>query len=350
MPVIKVQNKDGKGNPNHSSETGEFVSADYAGEAKLNDSREFDKQNNSLDDDIDWDDLFSEGDPNDEINKMWNEILNEEDQKKNVEEMTNEEMIKEINECKNFFDQKGIIFDNYDNFFSGDLKLKCSNFRQLKRLMEEYPIPLEGCKFVYKNLPSSTPAQTISSRIEEKQVEINGRFDLACDFDTLEINLAMEFGSHFFNNYYKTKSGVVEQIKEGNWVDGAEEYKVLTVISHEYGHMVQNYIKQKIGVYDSIIGEINNKTYYPHFYEFTYNLQRSDFRKMNNKYSTIMKNEIKNIYKQMTGKKVEDFYKEQSRYGETSPSEFFAETFASLTCGKPTETALAMKEWLKKYF
>ena len=63
-----------------------------------------------------------------------------------------------------------------------------------------------------------------------------------------------------------------------------------------------------------------------------------------------IKNEIELIYNKQTGENHFFFINETSNYGKTEASEFFAETFSSLMCGRPNKAALAMKEYLKQFF
>jgi hypothetical protein len=131
--AIKVQNNGGIGNPYHSEANGQFVSAEYAsGTMKPGDVKNYDKASDSFDDDIDWDDLLSEGDPNDELVIYWNNKLKGIVPKKNIEDMTNEEMIKEINECHDFFNQKGLNFSDFNNLFAVSVSFENTTLTNMK--------------------------------------------------------------------------------------------------------------------------------------------------------------------------------------------------------------------------
>lgn len=320
---MKVQNNRGLGNPYHDEKTGEFTSPEYASSPGNEDSKFYDKNSGKIENsnlnDIDWDDLFSGPDgSDDELDSYWNEI-NGKDYQKNIEEMTNQELIKEINDCYNFFMEKGLDFSEFGNCFNGDLQLKCANFRQLKNLMNKYPIPLKGCKF------------TVNNRYHSKYTVWARASCIEVSWFSQRVNYRMDFNAKAFMNYKENKIDVRDAIKSGHWVDCANGKESILTISHEYGHMIQAYLMMNKGFVDA--GTLN-----PDNFD-----ERIGFAKK------AMKEEIKeNYYKKH--KSYIEFEKEISKYGKLNSAEFFAETFASLMCGKPTKTALIMKEWLEKYF
>ena len=345
--AIKVQNNGGIGNPYHSEKTGEFVSAEYAsGTMKPGDVKNYDKESDSFDDDIDWDDLFSEGDPNDELVIYWNNKQKGIVPKKNIEEMTNQEMIEEINECKKFAEENGVVFTNFDKIFNGDLKLKCANLRKLKSLMQEYPIPFENFEISSDFLGiGGVWANTISVDFKYDKF-----YPEDFDLEKMKINLGIKFNNTIFTNYFYVKREERAEINKGMFVDANEDEEASQALTHEYGHVVQTYIMQKTGRIQQIKDEVKNKNFRAFPPYLSAKLEIEEFTKK--WYNSIkeIKNEIELFYNKQTGGNHFSFISETSKYGKTEASEFFAETFCSLMCGRPNKVALAMKEYLKQFF
>lgn len=317
--AIKVQNKNDIGNPYHSEETGQFVSAEYASQAGYEDIKSYDKMSNKITSDYDISSVFVEDDEDSELARFWKQLNGEKVQKK-IEEMSNQELIEEIKECYEFFMEKGLDFSGFSDCFNGDLQLKCINFRQLKHLMEKYPIPLKGCKFVVNN------------RYHSKYTTWARTYGLGRFGNSLKVNYKMEFNGKAFKNYKENKEDVRDSIRSGHWSDCADGKEGAQTISHEYGHMIQAYLiinegylsEDEILYSDNVVEKIRQV-------------------------QTTMKEDIRQRYYEKY-KSYTDFEKEISKYGKTNSPEFFAETFASLMCGKPTKTALIMEEWLKQFF
>lgn len=331
--AIKVQNNGGIGNPYHSEKTGEFVSAEYSsGNMKPGDVKNYDKVSDSFDDDIDWDDLFSEGDPNDELVIYWNNKQKGIVPKKNIEEMTNQEMIEEIKECKKFFDQKGIVFKNYNDFFYGDLKLKCSNFRMLKNMLEKYPINIEGCEIKFSKQFKKLRKTAYTYPFFYNYDKISGNIIMP----TFKNSKSIVFNHLAFKNYNSCKNLVRTQINKGFWIDVEEGYETAQTIAHEYGHLVASHVTIEKGFLKEMAIKMPAKHYW--------------FESREIEISNDIEFELKQMYEQKYNATEKDFEAEKSRYGKTNSKEFFAETFASLMCGKPTKTALILEEYLKQYF
>lgn len=330
--AIKVQNNGGIGNPYHSEKTGEFVSAEYSsGSMKPVDVKNYDKVSNSFDDDIDWDDLFSENTTG-KLSIYRNNKKKGIVPKKNIEEMTNQEMIEEINECKNFFDQKGIIFKNYNEFFYGDLKLKCSNFRMLKKMMEKYPINISGCEIKFSKKFKRLAKAAYTYPFFYNYDTSNGKIFMS----TFKNSKNIVFNHLAFRNYNFCKELVQNQIKQKFWVDVENGYETAQTIAHEYGHLVASHVLIEKGFLEEMATKMSPNHYW--------------FESRENEISNNIEFELKQMYKQKYNSSENDFEKEKSRYGKTNSKEFFAETFASLMCGKPTKTALILEEYLKQYF
>lgn len=96
--------------------------------------------------------------------------------------------------------------------------------------------------------------------------------------------------------------------------DGKATSQYSYTVRHEYGHLTQ------------------------------YNLRNGSTRKEAAKADAAMRNEIRSIAKTTYGAKSDN----PSRYGATNRREFFAESFASMTGGKPNAYGKAMRDWFKK--
>lgn len=342
--AIKVQNNGGIGNPYHSEANGQFVSAEYAsGNMKPGDVKNYDKASDSFDDDIDWDALFSGGDQNSKLNTYWNNKQKGIVPKKNIEEMTNEELIKESKECYDYFVSKGLDLSELNDCYGGDLKIKCANFRQLKTLMETYPIDFNGFKLV-----GSDSFPQGSTRNGEASTWKSFSSTTGFVFQT-----EIVINKKKFVNYDAVKQDVRRVINDRWWADVSEGNEVIRTISHEYGHLVHGYLLKKMGYFEIIEERVYNG-------EITGSSRAAVNKKFHNairEYKKEFVDEIKKEFlKQNPGSTLNDFFNENSDYGKQieHPSkradETFAEAFASLTCGKPNKIALAMQEVLKKYF
>ena len=127
-----VQNKGGKGNPNHDEE-GKFTSAGGVSSKVENNNKNLDKFKDVFGD------IFGETEEDAAINAMfgWNPKKSEDNVKsektnyKKISEMSQEELLLEIKDHTKYLEEKGINFDQFKNAFNNDIKLKCANYRTL---------------------------------------------------------------------------------------------------------------------------------------------------------------------------------------------------------------------------
>ena len=283
------------GNPTHNAD-GTFGSKGQGGEQKssplvkasLKDLREFLETYQAGEDD----ELLDNFD------------LNSITEYKDIKEMSNGELATEIKSHReflsNYFD-----FSNFGvNAFNGDLKLQCSNFRQLKMLVEKYPLTTIG-----------TPSLLMNSRFERTIARVT----LIANNKGLARVSKLQFNSKIFSSYEEARAE-----ERGNQFTGystPSDGKKLEVFSltHEYGHMLETEILNRRGI------------------------QMTDLEKGESQ----IREEIIQIFNEQNNYS-ESFLKYMGRYGLSDSAEFFAEAFANMNCGKPNKLGKAMEEWLRR--
>ena len=223
---------------------------------------------------------------------------------KNVEEMTNAELAVEIKSHREFLSQHFDLSEFGTYAFNGDLKLQCSNFRQLKMLVQKYPFETIGKpKLQMNGRLSKANARTCLARFNNKMVV---RF--------------IDFNSSDFQTYEKIKYKIYQDTTN-NWAmpcskDNYSNYS----LSHEYGHLLTAEIMNRKGI-------------------STFEISAFESR---------IARQIMNIYEEQNNYSG-NYRLDISAYGKSSPGEFFAECFANLNCGKPNPLGKAMETWLKQY-
>jgi hypothetical protein len=355
MPMI-VQNKGDKGNPYHDEE-GKFTTADDVtdGEHTIRISNPLRLER------------IIDGQPSrekTELEKHYEEFKNRKNVK-SVTEMSQEELLSEIKVCNDFLVQKGIDLKKFKDSFAGDLKLKCANFRQMKRIMEKYPVDLNGCEFVNSNYYSSESGS---------QAYMGSKLSVFIGFKP---NLKMNFNAKFFSSYEKVLSSEKDCGERGIFMKCTDDGYLTQTFTHEYGHALFNSVVQKNNIFNEkiladayAIGEMKLKTVNYmgrkwYFYRgkrvpYTENKRMELIQKYakpillkeENKFYEKIKNEVFECYSKMNPSiinKKQEFDSDSSLYARKGGvSEWLAEMFASLEGGKPTKAALALGEWLKR--
>ena len=223
---------------------------------------------------------------------------------------------------------KGVIVKD-DTFKKIDGKLYEENAKQLNKLFEKYPKAQE----YIKNTPFTFKAEKMSKGIIAS-CGSNIKDDKA------SINLA-------FDSYLRYEDHI-KQTKE-NSVDGwsskcKDKYLSVHSITHEFGHfihniMVSDYNKNNPAefekAYKSILSASTLSTSKKRLQNYRYKIIKT--------YNKEIINEAKKIDKNFNSK--ENII---SKYGKSSPAEFFAECFAEYECDGTTVYAKAMEEFLKK--
>ena len=147
---------------------------------------------------------------------------------------------------------------------------------------------------------------------------------------------------------FKNKKSHIEsrkEAKESKWcMPFADKNAEVYCVTHEYGHMVQNYLKQqemiKAGwTADNPYAFVNQqrkttKARYKWYTELEQKVEKQHFSEI---VDIAMKNNPEFILR-----------KNLSRYGASAYAEFFAEVFANSQLGEPNELGRAMIEWLAK--
>lgn len=101
--------------------------------------------------------------------------------------------------------------------------------------------------------------------------------------------------------------------------------------------------EQKSGFKTATDGKITNDFSYTARHEYGHLLQFQTTRN-NGKSAGTIRNEVQSIAKRKYGAKSNN----PSRYGAKNEHEYFAESFASMTGGKPNAHGKALSDWLKK--
>ena len=147
---------------------------------------------------------------------------------------------------------------------------------------------------------------------------------------------------------FKNKKSHIEsrkEAKESKWcMPFADKDAEVYCVTHEYGHMVQNYLKQqemiKAGwTADNPYAFVNQqrkttKARFKWYIELEQKVEKQHFSEI---VDIAMKNNPDFVLR-----------RNLSRYGASSYAEFFAEAFANSQLGEPNELGKAMIEWLAK--
>lgn len=160
-----------------------------------------------------------------------------------------------------------------------------------------------------------------------------------CEVDNL--NLSPRF--------YKTKKECVDRIIEdrnrGATVDFNDDFAEYAVITHEYGHIIQNSLLKKQG-FDKRVREIIQEVS-SNYGVYRTDKMKSQIRKEKKAIATQMKKDILKIASRIS--KEEGLDMKMSSYGgnASKPGEFFAEAFLNSQGGKPNAIGKAILEYLK---
>ena len=132
---------------------------------------------------------------------------------------------------------------------------------------------------------------------------------------TARDNSQLSLSRYAYNDLGKYCKALEKEIKAGEKMRIPKKYYDLYTITHEMGHVVENY------------------------------LMGADV--LNESAPKAIRRDIINIAKRQTKKQETELLKEMSGYGNRSPREFFAEAFVGYKLGSNNVWARAMKEYLK---
>ena len=264
-----------------------------------------------------------------------------------IETMGMYDLQKEINDNLRFFRQQGIIIHEMAGhpFFNGDLKLACANWRQLRRLIETFPVDLNGCKFV-----NSTRYQEGTGNWAYMQGEYPYSARL---YEYLEAtwkveykpNAKMNFNVKKFRSYEQNTMDTKRNSESGWWVQCDDSMYCVQSLTHEFGHALHNQIFGDYLRSQNSDGKI--------MAIITKDSGSNGMKKQKKEFVEGLRKEIYEIYNEKRGIFKDEisyygFITKISDYGKKNVLEWWAETFSNMMCGKPTLEAEAMKEYLKR--
>lgn len=327
-PDGRFTSKDGTADTVVSAENKDLLSNDN------NDDMTFDENEFDNIKDLDIDSLLFDNDEFDKIKDTnIDELLGVTEQLKDVNQMSTQELIKEINDCKKFFDEQGIVFKNYKGMFGGDLKLRCISFRQMKKLLTDYKIDMNDCIVRMSKAKNYAGAVASHYPFDEKSLLV-----------TIKHNAELEFASEYLSTYEGAKAQSAKEIKSGFSNDVNEELIPCYTMLHELGHILHN------TMFKDYLEE-NGMTSFKmkEFTQSAYNATHLEIMTIKNEFIAKLKKDVYDQYIQDNDYiEFNEFKKKNSKYGTGYGNyEWFAEVFASANGGKPTDVAKAFIKVLK---
>ena len=197
-----------------------------------------------------------------------------------------------------------------------DKKLVESNANQLSNLIKKYPKVAKYIKDRGLNFGGSTSTDAIAYTGWTKDLK--------------------NIGIYLENNYYGNSSYhnkvISNAIKKGNFMPCSDNNISKYALTHEFGHVLETYLLNEYN--------ISNPLEYKKALTNQYQWDKYKDKVYGNIRNNIIDIAVKNNSNF-------DINSELSKYGKSSPAEFFAECFANAECGKPNELGKAMKEYLK---
>ena len=220
---------------------------------------------------------------------------------------------------------------NTDSFKNIDKRLFDENAKQLNRLIDKYPKAQEYIK---------------NNTFEFKGEKLGKYTNAVCgtNFKIDKMFISLDFKA------YKEYNDLIKQTKDNilsGWHSkGKDEYLSVKTLTHEFGHFIHNII----------IDEHNKKdqhSFNSTWQSITKAKTQASRQKIITRYrESIIKQCNSDINK--IAKEIDKGFKPKeniiSRYGATSPAEFFAECFAEYECGANTTYAKAMEIFLERNF
>lgn len=167
------------------------------------------------------------------------------------------------------------------------------------------------------------------SRLNERFHAITNRMEFktgkmrACAYVSRDYfgSAALKLSTNYYNSSRRDFSNMVTKcIEDGWWMPVSEEYYNTSILTHEYGHILQNLI----------ITEARNNGL---------NMAWNEVQKTH-------RQEIIAIAREMFPNF--DLNSQISAYGRKNSAEFFAESFMNAQCGVPNQLGQAMNEWLRR--
>ncbi len=344
---MAIKSDNTKGNPYHQEGTGKFTSADDSGESTtetITQSMKIDLSGLFADDSTEGEDLGSI------LNAVETEIANK---PKPVTEMSTQELLAEIKTAgdKIVNDYGCVCNQGFTEVFGHDLQLTCANVRQIENILSTYDINVSGMEIIGKRLGQRTVAQ------------VGGKYNWNVFADTVTVtgNVNMVFNSDRYTSYGTIKALQVQEQGVNYSVQADEQHLVSKNATHELGHALFGnlYIEEIRRSNPNFQTSNVNSGIITHFAagegRNSFALDRKQYinliDKKEDRFFESCRKEIYQIYQDDNPDNpmsYKEFIGSVSGYGKTHVSEWLAECFASLNCGKPTKIANAMYKYLEQ--
>lgn len=197
-----------------------------------------------------------------------------------------------------------------------DKKLVESNANRLSSLIKKYPKVAKYINDRGLNLGGSTRTNAIAYTRWSK--------------DLKNIGIYLE-NTYYKNANYHNKT-ILNGIKNKHFMPCSDNNINNYALTHEFGHVLETYLLNEYNISNPLEYEkaLSNQYQWDKYKEKVYGNIRSDIINIATKNNSNF-----------------DINDELSKYGKSSPAEFFAECFANAECGKPNTLGKAMIEYLK---
>lgn len=246
-----------------------------------------------------------------------------------TQEEKTEPTFKEVTNKQEAKEELGKIFASVENnFMRNNEGLIVENTNQLLKLNARFGAISENNGGYITASPSGRAIGYTSNRFTP---DPNGNL-------TENTNLGL------VGRFYKDYDGLIEEERKAQnaffSMPALEENWSIYTVTHEYGHILENYI-------------LVRRTNYEELRETVAAMVRPSASQYRNIYRNAEKQGAKDIYNEIIGiakEKNPDFSLKDnlSEYGHTNHFEAFAEIFANSQLGEPNELGLAMQKWLEK--
>lgn len=240
-----------------------------------------------------------------------------------------EPTFKEVNNKEEAKEELGKIFASVENnFMKNDERLIVENTNQLLKLNARFGAISENNGGFITASPSGRAIGYAGSRFIP---DPNGNLD-----ENTRLGLV--------GRYYKNYDTIIEEERKSQKsffsMPALEENWSIYTVTHEYGHILENYI-------------LVQRTNYDELKDTVAAMVRPSAQQSRDVYKKAEKKGAKDIYDEIVAiakEKNPDFSLKDnlSEYGHTNHFEAFAEIFANSQLGEPNELGLAMQEWLEK--
>ena len=241
---------------------------------------------------------------------------------------TKNKKVKEIDYLQSLAN-KGVKVD-LDSFKNIDKKLFNENAKQLDYLINKYPKVQE----YIKNNPFIFKAESMN---------ISTNACCGTNFEKTQMSIALNIKNY---NDYNDLIDSAKKCIESRWsCKGLEEKLSVKTLTHEFGHAIHNVL---IDNYNKTHQEEKNEYVKKAMSANTISASRKKLRQYDEKLVKSFNKEIIKIAKGID--KNLDTKESISKYGKTSPYEFFAECFAEYECHGGTTYAKAMEIFLERNF